>query len=99
MAMSRFSPFPPCSANTLTETNVLCLEKFPHQTSDGSPWDLEHSCQHDITSVLTEYMRENAAEVVWRCGGCRETFFSTTDACPKDLCKLMKSSTRQRPDQ
>ena len=40
-------------------------------------------------------MREHAAQVVWRCGGCRETFFSTTDACPKDLCKLMKSSTRQ----
>ena len=93
MATSRFSIFPPCSANTLTETNMLCHEKFPHQTSDGTPWDQEHSCQHEITAVLTEYMRENATELVWRCGGCRETFCATTDSCPKELCKAMLSST------
>ena len=72
-----------------------CSYGYPHQVSDGTPLDADHSCaEGSATAVLSIFLRTALIHKLrWSCLGCRHSYHSGTKSCPKRACQAIRRHT------
>ena len=72
-----------------------CSAGYPHQVSDGTPLDADHSCaEGSATAMLSAFLRTALIHKMrWSCMGCRHSYHSGTKSCPKSDCQAIRGHT------
>ena len=76
----------------LDECLFCCIEGHPHQIVDGTPLDPLHLCPATVPSTIKLFLDTEASNrVTWSCGGCKQTYRSTTTECRQTDCQGLTS--------